>query len=198
MTVLSRLRHPIVADALILACEWCQGHVIDGAPALGHAVKVAKVLGRHVPNVSPELIVAALLHGSPEFAPRDLDLDAVLTARFGPAVTHVVRGLERENLALDQRPVPDVSIEDPWTVYASVADKIVSLRSILGRATRAPDPTAYWQTRRAFVARVPYFAAFHTAAAPHLPPAMAGELARLVVKAESVTARNRSAERSRQ
>jgi len=70
---------------------------------------------------------------------------------------------------------------------ASAADKIVSLRSILRRASRAPDPVAYWRTRPAFAARVPYFAAFHTAAVPHLPPGMAGELARLVVRAEHAT-----------
>jgi hypothetical protein len=35
MTVLSRPRHPIVADALALAGQWCRGQIIDGAPALG-------------------------------------------------------------------------------------------------------------------------------------------------------------------
>lgn len=89
-----------------------------------------------------------------------------------------------------------MTTEDRWTLYASAADKIVSLRSILRRASRAADP-AYWHSRHAFVARVPYFAAFHTAAAPHLPPGMAGELARLVVRAEQATARDRAAAASR-
>ena len=194
MTVLSRPRHPIVADALELARDWCAGYVIDTAPALGHAVKVALALGRHVPNAAPELVAAALLHDSPEYAPKDIDLDATLTARFGAPVAHIVRGLEREHVALDQRPVPDVTTEDQWTLYASAADKIVSLWSIMHRAARAPDPAAYWRARRAFVARVPYFAAFHTSAAPHLPPGMAGELARIVVRAEHATARFRAAE----
>jgi hypothetical protein len=193
MTVLSRPRHPIVADALVLAGEWCRGQIIDGAPALGHAVKVALVLGRHVPNASPELVAAVLLHDSPEYAPKDVDLDALLTARFGPAVTRIVRGLEREHIALDERPVPDVTTEDRWTLYASAADKIVSLRSILRRASLAADPAAYWQSRRAFVTRVPYFAAFHTSAAPHLPPGMAGDLARLIVRAEQAATRYPSA-----
>jgi hypothetical protein len=191
MTVLSRPRHPVVADALVLAGEWCRGQIIDGAPALGHAVKVALVLGRHVPDAVPELVAAVLLHDSPEYAPKDVDLDALLTVRLGPAVTRIVRGLEREHIALDQRPVPDVTIEDRWTLYASAADKIVSLRSVLGRAARATDTAAYWRARRAFVVRVPYFAGFHTAAAPHLPPGMAGELARLVVRAEQATAPHR-------
>ena len=47
MTVLSRPRHPIVANALQMAREWCAGHIIDGAPSLGHAVKVALTLGTH-------------------------------------------------------------------------------------------------------------------------------------------------------
>jgi hypothetical protein len=62
MTVLSRPRHPIVADALVLAGEWCRGQIIDGAPALGHAVKVALMLDRHVPDPAPELVAAVLLH----------------------------------------------------------------------------------------------------------------------------------------
>jgi hypothetical protein len=99
-----------------------------------------------------------------------------------------VRALEREHIALDQRAAPDVTTADPWTLWASTADKIVSLRSILRRASRAPDPAAYWRPRHAFVTRLPYFAAFHTAATPHLPPGMAGELARLVVRAEQATA----------
>jgi len=195
MTVLSRPRDPIVADALVLAGEWRRGQIIDGAPALGHAVKVALVLGRHVPNAAPELVAAVLLHDSPEYAPKDVDLDALLTVRLGPAVTRIVRGLEREHIALDGRPVPDVTTEDRWTLWASAADKMVSLRSILGRAARAADPAAYWRSRRAFVVRVPYFAAFHTAAAPHLPPGMAGNLARLVVRAELATAPYRDTDR---
>jgi hypothetical protein len=194
MTVLSRPRHPIVANALTLAGQWCRGQIIDGAPALGHAVKVVLVLGRYLPDAAPELVAAVLLHDSPEYAPKDIDLDALLTVRFGPAVTGIVRGLEREHIALDQRPAPDVTTEDRWTLYASAADKIVSLRSILHRASRSVDPPGYWHSRRAFVARVPYFAAFHTAAAPHLLPGMAGELARLVVRAEQATVPYRSAE----
>jgi len=48
MTVLSRPRHPIVADALSLIQDWCAGHIADDAPAFGHAVKIALTLGRHV------------------------------------------------------------------------------------------------------------------------------------------------------
>ncbi len=189
MTVLSRPRHPVVADALELAREWCAGHIIDSAPALGHAVKVALTLGRHVPDPAPELVAAVLLHDCPEYAPKEIDLDILLVTRFGPRTARIVRALEREHLALDQRADPDVTTEDRWTLCASAADKIVSLRSILRRASRSPDPAAYWRNRRAFVARVPYFAAFHTSAAPHLPAGMAGELARLVVRAENATGR---------
>jgi hypothetical protein len=189
MTVLSRPHHPIVADALALARAWCAGHVIDGAPALGHAVKVTLTLGRHVRDPAPELVAAVLLHDSPEYAPKEIDLDVVLITRFGLRTARVVRGLEREHLALGERADPDVITVDRWTVWASAADKIVSLRSVLRRAARASDPVAYWHARRAFVARVPYFAAFHTAASPRLPPGMAGDLARLVVRAEHAITR---------
>lgn len=188
MTVLSRPRHPIVDDALALAREWCRGHIIDGAPALAHAVKVALVLGHHMPDATPELVAAVLLHDCPEYAPKDADLDMLLAKRFGPAVPRIVRGLEREHIALGQQPVPDVPTDDRWTLCASAADKIVSLRSILHRASQAPDPFRYWQSRQAFITRVPYFAAFHTAARPYLPPSLASELAQLVSQAEHATA----------
>lgn len=184
MTALTRPRHPIVADALSLARDWCAGHIIDSAPALGHAVKVALVLDRHLPAAAPELVAAVLLHDSPEYAPPGIDLDAVLTARFGPFVTAVVRGLQREHIALDRRSVPDVTAEDRRILHASAADKIVSLGAILRRAARSADPAAFWRTRAAFAARVPYFAAFHAAAEPHLPPAMSRELAHLVARAQ--------------
>jgi hypothetical protein len=195
MTLLSRPRHPMVDEALDLARDWCAGHIIDSAPALGHAVKVALTLGRHVPDPAPELVAAVLLHDAPEYAPKEIDLDILLIARFGLRTARIVRELEREHITLDQRPVPEVTTADRWTLWASAADKIVSLQSILRRAARAPDPAAYWRARRACVAQVPYFAAFHTAAAPHLPPGMSGELARLVVRAEHAT-RQPTADRS--
>ena len=74
-------------------------------------------------------------------------------------------------------------------MWASTADKIVSLRSILGRAERATDPAAYWTRRAAFRSRIGYFRAFHDAAAPLLPTArMSTDLARLVDLAEQAAA----------
>jgi HD domain-containing protein len=121
MSVLTRPRHPTIDTALELARTWCAGHVIDDAPALGHAVRVALTLDRHLPDASPELIAAALLHDSPEFAPANLTLDELLTARFGPAVTRVVRALEAEHVGLDTiLGGPPIPIEDPWVLYAGV------------------------------------------------------------------------------
>lgn len=101
MSVLTKPRHPTVDTALALARTWCAGHVIDDAPALGHAIRVALTLDRHVPDAHPELVAAVLLHDSPEFAPAGLTLDELLTARLGPAVTRVVRALEAEHIGLD-------------------------------------------------------------------------------------------------
>jgi hypothetical protein len=53
MSVLSPPRHPLVDDALELARVWCDGHIIDGSPALGHAVKVARTLDRHLIQPAP-------------------------------------------------------------------------------------------------------------------------------------------------
>lgn len=162
MTVLSRPRHPLVDDALALARIWCDGHVIDGSPALGHAVKVARTLDRHLFRPHPELIAAALLHDAPFFAPPDLNLDLVLTTRFRPGVTHTVRALEREHEALDTQVTPSFSTTDRWTLYATTADKIVAINAIVRRASRAADPAEFWRPRTAFVSRMPYFRAFAT------------------------------------
>lgn len=188
MSVLTRPRHPTIDTALELARTWCAGHLIDDAPSLGHAVRVALTLDRHLPDGPPELIAAALLHDSPEFAPADLNLDELLTARLGPTVTRVVRALEAEHLGLDTIPGgPPIPIEDPPVLHASAADKIVALTSMLRRAATAPDPAAFWARRTAFRDLVPYFRAFHTEAAPHLPASMAADLNRIVTQIEHTT-----------
>jgi len=188
MTVLSRPRHPIVTDALNLVRDWCAGHITDNAPAFSHVVKVALTLGQHVPDASPELVAAALLHHASEYAPKEIDLDILLIPRFGLRTARIVRALEREHLDLAKRAMPEVSTEDRWTLWVSAADKITDLRSVLRRAARASDAVEFWRAHAAFVARVRYFAAFHTAAKPYLPPGMAGELARLIVRVEQATA----------
>src|SRR5690348_4959264 len=97
MAVLSVPRHPMVDDALALAQRWCAGHVIDGAPAFAHAVKVVRTLERHLPGPDPELVAAILLHDAPYFAPSDIDLDAELASRFGVVTARTVRALEAEH-----------------------------------------------------------------------------------------------------
>ncbi len=187
MSVLTRPRHPLVDTALNLARTWCTGHVIDDAPALGHAIRVTLTLGRHLPAAPPELIAAALLHDSPEFA-AGVDLDEVLTSRLGPAVTWVVRAPEAEHAALDTVPGgPPIPVNDPWVLHASAADKIVALTSMLRRAAAAGDPTAFWALRRAFRDLVPYFRAFHRLATPHLPASMAADLDLIVARVEQTT-----------
>jgi hypothetical protein len=173
---------------LELAGAWCEGQIIDAAPALAHAVRVALKLGEHIPDVAPELVAAVLVHDNPEFAPPSIDLDAVLTARLDADVTRVVRALQREHEALDS-PTPQAPTGDLWTLYASAADKIVSLRSILTRAAAANDPDEFWQAQQPFVDLVPYFRAFHTSASPLLPETMGDELGRLVGMAEHATDR---------
>jgi hypothetical protein len=189
VSVLTQPRPRIVDEALRLARDWCTGRVIDGAPALGHAVRVALTLDRHWPTAPARLTAAVLVHDAPEFAPRNIDLDAVLTRCLGPAVTRVVRALEAEHRALDNIPGgPPIPIGDPWVLHASTADKIVALGSMLRRATVAPDPATFWAQRRALHDLLPYFRAFHTAAAPHLPAPMAGHLHAVVTRVEHLHA----------
>ncbi|MPZ87521.1 MAG: metal-dependent phosphohydrolase [Nitriliruptorales bacterium] len=191
MTVLTRPRHRLVAEALSIARVWCAGHSIDGAPALGHAVEVALKLGEHAPDAPAELVAAVLLHDAPYFAPPAEDLDATLTARLSPSVARIVRALETEHQALAGQGEPRTRTDDDWVLQASAADKIVSFTSILTQAASSHDPHAYWHTRRPFLARLPRFRSFHTQASAHLPHTMTAELGRLIDTAESMTARIR-------
>jgi hypothetical protein len=186
MTVLSPPRHPLVNDALEVARGWCAGHIIDEAPAMRHAVEVAQVLGRHLPDAPPELVAAALLHDAPEFAPADLDLDEFLTVRFSPTTAKLVRSVERQHTALRLASPPPPDVDDPMTLWVTAADKIVSLGSVMHRATLADDRQAYWAVRGAFLQLVPYFRLFHSTAAPHLPAGMAAALGQAVTDAERI------------
>lgn len=180
MNVLDHPRHPLVQAALGLARKWCAGQVIDGAPALAHAVKVAKVVVGHVPAAHPDLVAAVLLHDSPYFAPAEVDLDAVLTGQLSAAVTRIVRGLHRGHRAMGRWSAEQIDTGDAEVLLASAADKVVSLSSVLTRANAATDPGAFWAQRQAFVRAVPYFRAFYDAAAPRLPGSLASDLAVVV------------------
>ncbi|GIH20913.1 hypothetical protein Raf01_90850 [Rugosimonospora africana] len=178
----------MVATAFGLARQWCAGREIDGHPTLSHAVRVAVKLDQHLPAVPPQLIAAVLVHNSPEFAPATVDVDAALTVWLGPEITRVVAAMHREHAAMDAG-VPAVPpLRDLWTLYASAADKIVSVGSILARAAAADDPKDFWCGRQAFVALVPYFREFHTATSARLPAGLRDELGLAVALAESATA----------
>lgn len=188
MSVLTRPRPAMIDTAIDLSRGYCAGHVIGGSPALGHALKVARKIDEHHPAATPDLIAAAILHDAPYFAPVGTDLDTVLTERLSPDVTRIVRAIEREHEALEHSDVPDVKTDDRDVLVASAADKVVSIGAIIRRARRAPDSRKFWGTRRLFIKRVPYFAAFSTAAEPHLPAGLARELATVVISAHDATA----------
>ncbi|MCW2144555.1 hypothetical protein BXY51_009163 [Actinoplanes cyaneus] len=53
---MTKPRHALVDSAIQLARTWCSGHIIDGAPALAHAIKVARKAEQHEPTLRPELV----------------------------------------------------------------------------------------------------------------------------------------------
>lgn len=185
MSVLTKPRTEPIATAIELARGWCAGHVIDGSPALGHAIKVARKIEEHQPDAPAALLAAVIVHDAPYFAPKDLDLDTVLTGRLGPDVTQIVRTIEREHHALDTAATPEVDTSDPDALIASAADKTVSIAAIVRRSRRSIDPDDYWDRRRPFVDRLPYFWTFVVKAAPHLPASLARELHLVVAQAAS-------------
>jgi hypothetical protein len=187
MTVLTPPRHQMIDRAMADARAWCAGRIIDDRPALAHAVRVAVTLGRHVPDVVPELVAAALLHDSPEFAPAGIDLDAVLTARYGPEVTRVVRALEVEHAALDS-PDPPITVDDHPVLLISTADKIVALKSLLRRAALSGDVDAFFGARAGLLRLLPYFRRCHHAGAEHVPRTMTDQFGIVLSRLDQATA----------
>lgn len=174
-SVLSRPRPPQVERALHLARDWCQGRIIDDAPALRHAVAVARTLLHHAPDAPPEVVAAVLLHDSPEFAPDGVDLDALLMAEVGAGVAPLVRALEAEHLAMDAGQ-PPVAPDDRWVRLVSAADKIVAFRSLMDRARRSGDERAFWARRRGLRRVMPYFRGWVEQVVPSVPARMAVDL----------------------
>lgn len=164
-------RHPLVALALRDARRWCKDQIIDERPAIAHAVRVADIVARHVPQPEPVLLAAALLHDSPEFAPPELDLDAYLTAAYDAEVTRIVRALQAEHLALDTDH-PLIPTDDPPVLVASTADKIVALTSLLRRARNSGDVSGFFAARPALRALLPHFDEFGHQGAGQVPLSM--------------------------
>lgn len=179
MTVLSPPRHPLIERALADARTWTAGHIIDDRPAFVHAVWVAVTLGNHVPNPEPTLVAACLLHDSPEFAPPDIALDAVISERYGTETLRIIRALEVEHQALDTDD-PIIDVTDPVTLQASTADKIVAIRSLLRRSVDSGDPDAFFAARPGLLRLLPHFDTFTDAGAGRLPASMTTELCHVV------------------
>lgn len=175
MTVLTPPLAEPIDRALADARRWCAGRIIDDRPALVHAVRVAVVLGEHVTAPDPDLVAAVLLHDSPEFAPVDVDLDAVLDHRYGPKVVRVVRALETEHHALDTGH-PVITVDDLPVLLASTADKIVALTSLTRRAEKSGDATAFFAARPALLALLEHFGAFTDAGDGRVPASMTRQL----------------------
>jgi putative NIF3 family GTP cyclohydrolase 1 type 2 len=187
VTILTPPRHPLVERALQDARQWCAGHVIDSRPALAHAVRVAVTIGEHVADPAAELTAAVLLHDSPEFAPADVDLDTVLTGRYGAEVLRIVRALEAEHHALDSG-APVVTVDDLPVLLASTADKIVALGSLRHRAVRSGDPVGFFAARPGLLVLLPYFQECRTAGVGRVPASMTDAFGR-VLDVLAVTAR---------
>lgn len=188
MSALTRPRARVIDTAIRLGRLWCEGQIIDGSPALGHALKVARKVDEHCPSASPDHIAAVIVHDAPFFTPPELDLDTTLTTMLNADVTRIVRAIEAEHDALDHSSNPDIDTTSQDVLIASAADKVISIGAILKRARRSPAPNDYWTTRQPFLMRVPYFQAFSISARPYLPDTLADELHDVVTVAASATA----------
>ncbi|MCM3886135.1 hypothetical protein [Frankia sp. R82] len=191
-SVLTRPRSVLVTAALDLARDWCAGHVIDNAPALGHAVRVALTLGQHMP-VPDALLAAVLLHDVPDYRHPD-EVAAAVGDRCGISTLVMMWLIHGEHAAMDLYPRDPTAairrlhrLSDP-VAAALAADKVVSLRYVLGRARQTSSPAAFWQTRGALLALMPYLRAFHVATARRIPASLARDLDKLISEVAKATA----------
>ncbi|GIJ34466.1 HD domain-containing protein [Micromonospora sediminimaris] len=187
MTVLSPPRPAVIDRALRDARAWCAGHRIDDRPALVHAVRVAVIIGDHVPAPPREVIAAALLHDAPDLAPATVDVYQVLTAGYGPEVARIIAALQAEHSALDE-PDPPICVDDQPVLLASTADKIVALTSLLRRARITGDVTGFFARRPVLCGLLPHFRAFQRAAHLRVPASMSAHLHAVLARLEQVTA----------
>lgn len=181
--VLSKPRHPVVERALKLARTYYEGHVINDAPALAHAMKVASVLATHEPDAPPSTIASALLHDSPIFAPSFIDLDIVLRDGVGEAIASIVHELSAEQAAMMSGQPPRLAGRTVTLVLA--ADRIVAFRSLVERARRSSDEREFWTQRQGLRSMLGYFRAWYAIAEPALPASMAIDLGRALHDLES-------------
>jgi hypothetical protein len=173
VAVLTLPQDRTVADACRDARRWCNGHLINGLPAVEHGARVALVLSEHLAVPPPELIAAALLHNAPEFGPRG-DIDAVLTARHGPEAARIVRELHFEHHTIDDRPPP---VEERL-LLASTAHQVAELATVIDLARASGDPSAYLAgDRLGFHRYIARFRAAYAARLGRIPPSMAAHYA---------------------
>ncbi|MEU8011786.1 metal-dependent phosphohydrolase [Micromonospora parva] len=187
MTVLSPPRPAAIERALRDARTFCAGHTIDDRPALIHALRVAVTIGQHVPAPAQDVIVAALLHDAPEFAPTETDVYQTLTAAYGSEVARIITALQAEHRALDE-PDPPIRVDDQSVLLASTADKIVALTSLLRRAQSTGKAPDFFDRRPVLRGLLPYFRAFQRAAHPRLPASMSAHLDAALTPLERATA----------
>ncbi|MEU1241033.1 metal-dependent phosphohydrolase [Micromonospora parva] len=144
-------------------------------------------IGQHVPAPAQDVIVAALLHDAPEFAPKETDVYQTLTAAYGSEVARIIAVLQAEHRALDE-PDPPIRVDDQSVLLASTADKIVALTSLLRRAQSTGKAPDFFDRRPVLRGLLPYFRAFQRAAHPRLPASMSAHLDAALMPLERATA----------
>ncbi len=188
----ARESHPEVEAAFRLAVEWCEGHRIDGAPAIAHALKVTRTLGTHRPDVPAYVIAATLLHDAPDLAPEGGMEDRVTTAaggltlRFIPDLyaEHAVLAHPTEAAGTAHLRTLTTVL---WLMAAAVADKIVAFEYAVDLAEHALDAAAFWTGRSAFTRLLPYFHRVYRAADGVAPRSMTTAYGRLLARCPKPT-----------
>jgi hypothetical protein len=180
--IVSLLDHPTTSAALLMALRWSRSGAVAGHDPLAHALDVIGILRGRIDDVTPDVLAAAVLRDSGEFAPPAIDLEAAL-AEVSLEVARLVQALQAEHDALgaDTIPTPPADLR---VMQISGADKIVTLLDVLAEAGAATDPAAYWTQHHVFVAVLRCFREFQQAADGVVPPSMLVDLDRLITVTE--------------
>lgn len=169
----------VVDAAFHLAAKWGSGHIIDGAPAIRHAVKVTRTLGRYCPAAPATVLAAALLHDAPELVSDHAEMEQRITAACGTEVRELIRLLWAEHDVL-REPADQEAVaghlrrlsEIPWLATLTIAEKIVAIEYVLALGDQATDHDQFWGRQKAFTRLLPYLRHLQQAVLPYIPPAM--------------------------
>lgn len=163
-------RDPVIDRALHLTHEWLHGRTLNEEPALNHALGMARMVKRHMPQASVMVQAAALLSCTRHWVPLGARRDRTVDAQVTPGVADILRQVEDEHRYMMCGLSPQLPGRDAAVV--SAADKILTWRRLVSRSRRCANAELFWDSRPTAWQLLPWQAAWAGLAVPLMPPTL--------------------------